>query len=277
MISPVTASALLLALFMGTSTIASVWAQQVESAGNSSTATLTVRVMSFNIHHGADKTEKDRLDEMAQVILDSKACLVGLQEVDIGCNRSGNVDQMKRLAELTNMHPVYAEHIPYDGGSYGLGLLSKYPLTDIKNDRLTLMKKDGTTDTRALLSATTKLPDGRLVTMATVHMALDQPSRMTQAAEIIEFLGGKNMPVLLTGDLNAEPGTDEIRLLETVFKDTDVSDKLTFPVDVPVKKIDYIFIDADHLEEVISHQVLTSQIQSDQLAVISDVQLSYCK
>lgn len=247
-------------------------AQVSQVADNQETDTRTLRVMSFNIHHGADKDERDRLDEMARVITESRSDLVGLQEVDIGCNRSGKVDQMKRLAKLTDMHPAYAEHFPYDGGSYGLGLLSKFPLTNIKNDRIPLNKKDGTTETRALLSATAVLPNGDQVSIATVHMALDQPSRMRQAEEIIRLLKKDAMPVILTGDLNAEPGTKEILLLETAFTDMDTTDKLTFPVDKPIKKIDYIFV-TENLGEVVDHQVLTDQQQSDHLPVVGAIQL----
>ncbi len=236
---------------------------------------LTLRVMSFNIHHGADKLERDRLDEMAYVIKESGVDLVGLQEVDIGCNRSGKVDQIKRLAELTGMHTAFAEHFAYDGGLYGQGLLSRYPLTNIKNDRITLIKKDGTTDTRALVSAVATLPDGKKVTMASVHMALDQPSRMIQAREIINFLSEAEMPVVLAGDMNAEPRTEELRLLETKFTDLDAENRLTFPVDIPVKKIDYIYVGTNRLEKILSYQVLTEQKQSDHLPIVGEFNISF--
>ena len=60
-----------------------------------------VRIMSYNIHHGADRAENNTLDSMGYFIKETKPDLVGLQEVDSVCDRSDRQDQMKRLAEIT--------------------------------------------------------------------------------------------------------------------------------------------------------------------------------
>ncbi|HEY0895575.1 MAG TPA: endonuclease/exonuclease/phosphatase family protein [Sphingobacteriaceae bacterium] len=107
-------------------------------AGVFSTASAqTLSVMSYNIHHGADKNEVNTLDLMGKYIKDSGADLIGLQEVDSMCSRSGKVDQMKRLAEITGMHYAFVRHFAYDGGAYGLGILSRYPIASVKDHRLT--------------------------------------------------------------------------------------------------------------------------------------------
>jgi endonuclease/exonuclease/phosphatase family metal-dependent hydrolase len=55
----------------------------------------TLKVMSYNIHIGQDVSNKDQLQQMAKFIKSSGADMVGLQEVDSVCNRSGRIDQMK--------------------------------------------------------------------------------------------------------------------------------------------------------------------------------------
>src|SRR5690606_16162287 len=160
--------------------------------------TTKLEIISYNIHHGANKDEVLTLDKMGEFLNASKADLVGLQEVDSVCNRSGKSDQMQELAEATGMHYVFARHFAYDGGSYGLGLLSAFPLSDVRKDRITSKSVNGEKRSLVLLSAIATLPDGRKIRFATVHFALDQPTRMLQAEEVLEFLKEDgSIPVIL--------------------------------------------------------------------------------
>ncbi|WP_343704126.1 endonuclease/exonuclease/phosphatase family protein [Chitinophaga sp.] len=231
----------------------------------------TLKVMSYNIHHGADATEKDQLDNMARFIKASGADLVGLQEVDSVCRRSGQVDQMKRLAELTGMYYAFVRHRAYDGGAYGQGILSRYPVSDVRNDRITLLTgKNGST---ALLSVKVTLPRSRSLNFASAHFALDSASRLVQAEETIRYLGSRGLPVILTGDLNTLPENRDVRLLHEQFAETDPQGLLTFPVKVPVKKIDYVLVSRQHLRKVKDYRVFNDIIYSDHLPVMATVQL----
>jgi endonuclease/exonuclease/phosphatase family metal-dependent hydrolase len=165
----------------------------------------SLKVISYNIHHGADKKEVNTLAEMGAYIKQSQADLVGLQEVDSMCNRSGNVDQMRFLAEITGMHYAFLRHFAYDGGAYGLGILSRYPITSQQNDKITSIK-NCEKKSLALLTARISLPNGQLIDFSTVHYALDQSTRIIQAKETLAFLKTE-VPLILTGDFNAEPGT----------------------------------------------------------------------
>ncbi|GEO21146.1 endonuclease/exonuclease/phosphatase family protein [Cyclobacterium qasimii] len=207
----------------------------------------SLKVISYNIHHGADKNEVNTLEEMGAYIKRSQADLVGLQEVDSMCNRSGNVDQMKVLAEITGMHYVFLRHFAYDGGAYGLGILSKYPINSQQNGKITSMK-NGEKKSLGLLGARISLPNGQQLDFATVHYALDQSTRMIQAAETLDFFK-KDVPVVLTGDFNALPGTDEMKLLSQQFKMADENLGFTFPTINPVKKIDFIWTSKKNLEK----------------------------
>ena len=63
-----------------------------------------VRVATFNIKHA----ELGGIGAVADVIRASRAQIVGLQEVDVGCNRSGCVDQAVELARLLEMAACFA-------------------------------------------------------------------------------------------------------------------------------------------------------------------------
>jgi len=54
---------------------------------------------------------------------------VALQEVDKLTARSGKVDQLKEIENITGMQGVFCRAIDFDGGEYGLSILSKYPVT----------------------------------------------------------------------------------------------------------------------------------------------------
>ena len=96
----------------------------------------SLKIMTYNIHRGQDADNNDRLMEMAAFIKESGADIVGLQEVDSVCYRSGQVDQAKILAEYSGMHYAFVRHFAFQGGAYGQALLSKYPITEVRNNRL---------------------------------------------------------------------------------------------------------------------------------------------
>lgn len=238
--------------------------------------TKTVEVISYNIHHGANKDEVLTINEVGSFLKKHKVDFVGLQEVDSLCNRSGKTDQMKILAEATGMYAAFGRHFPYDGGSYGLGLLSAFPLSDIRNDRITSKSVDGQKRSLALLSAIATFPDGKKIRFATVHFALDQPTRMIQTKEVLDYLKGDGtIPVILTGDLNAEPDNEAIRLLQSRFSITDSKLGNTFPVKEASKKIDYIMISTKNLYSIKESTVLTDEDHSDHLPLWSEIELKF--
>jgi endonuclease/exonuclease/phosphatase family metal-dependent hydrolase len=234
-----------------------------------------VHIMSYNIHHGANKKEVNTLKEIGLFIKASGAGLIGLQEVDSMCNRSGNEDQMKKLAEITGMHYAFVRHFAYDGGAYGLGILSKYPISAIKNDRITSLPKGTEKKSLALLSAKISLPGKKEIIFSTVHFALDQPTRITQSLESIAYLK-RGLPVILTGDLNSEPGQQEILQLEEVHANIGLegTNVLTYPDEKAVKRIDYIFVSKGELKKVVSSGVNNNIHHSDHLPLMAEVVLT---
>lgn len=229
----------------------------------------SLKVITYNIHHGADKNEVNTLKEIGEYIRNSNADLVGLQEVDSMCNRSGKVDQMKVLAEITGMHYAFLRHFEYDGGAYGLGVLSKHPITSQRNGTITSMK-NGEKKSLALLSTRVKLPNNKEVEFATVHFALDQSTRLIQAGETLKFLDSDGS-VILTGDFNAEPDTEEMNRLAVQFRLVDEKLRNTFPVINPVKKIDYIWVSEENLRKVSKVRIPLKIQSSDHLPLEAEV------
>lgn len=240
-------------------------------AGHSPGNAQTLRVMSYNIHIGQNSKNEDKLQEIGAFIKTSKADIIGLQEVDSVCNRSGKIDQMKFLAEQTGMYYAYARHFAFDGGSYGLGILSKYPLHAIKNNRISVTIA-GKPETRALLIASL-FHKGKEISFATVHMDYrNQKSRMKQSEEIVNTFSKNEIPVILTGDFNARPGTKELLVLEGFFADISHLSGPTYPAIKPLNRIDFIMLSKEHLRKVEKQETLAVEY-SDHRPVISAFKL----
>src|SRR5882672_6615404 len=98
-------------------------------AHNSSpTKNRTLRVMTYNIHVGVGMDKKQDLARIAEVINHERPDLVGLQEVDRGVERTGHVDEVAELARLTGMDYAFAPNLRFQGGWYGVAVLSRLPI-----------------------------------------------------------------------------------------------------------------------------------------------------
>ena len=99
-----------------------------------------IRVLSYNIHHANPPSKPGIIDieAIAKVIAKESPDIAGLQEVDFKTNRSGrNSNQAAELARLSGMPYYYfAKAIDYDGGEYGLAILSKFPMEEMKSTHL---------------------------------------------------------------------------------------------------------------------------------------------
>lgn len=228
-----------------------------------------LKIMSYNIHHGADANEQDQLEEMAAFIKESGADIVGLQEVDSMCRRSGKVDQPLILAQKTGMHYTYTRHFAYDGGSYGLALLSKFPIALTVNERLPV----STGATTSFLIADIELPTHRTVSIGVVHLDYRAESGRLQQAEIIDRIIKKaRHPFILTGDMNAEPQHETLAVLSRQLVSTQDQHAFTYPTAPPKKKIDYIMVDK-RLKAAVIETKVSPVLFSDHLPIISTVEI----
>src|SRR5690606_9126540 len=86
----------------------------------------SVRILTYNIYHANPPSKPNVIDiqAIADVINQSGADVVGIQEVDIKVSRSEMMDQAEKLAELTGMHYYFSKGIDLEKGFYGTLLLS---------------------------------------------------------------------------------------------------------------------------------------------------------
>ncbi|MEO7823076.1 MAG: endonuclease/exonuclease/phosphatase family protein, partial [Gemmatimonadaceae bacterium] len=87
-----------------------------------------VRVLVYNIHAGKDAKGVDNLARVAEIVRSTGADIALLQEVDRGTTRSGKVDQLAVLSRLTGFHAAFGKTLDYQGGDYGIAVLSRWPI-----------------------------------------------------------------------------------------------------------------------------------------------------
>ncbi|MGZ3896121.1 MAG: endonuclease/exonuclease/phosphatase family protein [Flavisolibacter sp.] len=228
----------------------------------------TFSVLSYNIHH-ANPPSKPRfidLQAIADVIKRQEVDVVALQEVDVQTARSGkDVNEAEELARLTGMQAYFAKAINYDGGAYGVAILSRLPMAEKMN--IALPTDEATKgEHRTLASVILTLRNRKQLVFACTHLDAQHPdtNRQLQIKKILEEMKKKTLPVVIAGDFNAEPSSNIIAQLDSYFQRTCVNAcPFTIPERHPDKTIDYIAFSPAVDFGVLSHEVVDEQYASD--------------
>ena len=101
----------------------------------------TLKFMSYNIRNGRGIDNVQDLGRVAEIINRTAPDIVALQELDSVTGRMAGRFIPGELGEMTGMHARFCRAIDYDGGAYGVGLLSRdeplavrrIPLPDAKS------------------------------------------------------------------------------------------------------------------------------------------------
>jgi endonuclease/exonuclease/phosphatase family metal-dependent hydrolase len=241
--------------------------RQVIFAGQESQPT-SLRVLTYNIHHGEGTDGKLDLARIAATIQEAEPDLVALQEVDQKVKRSGQVDQPAELAKLTGLHVVFGGNIPLEGGEYGNAVLSRFPIERHKNHLLPLV--DGG-EQRGVLEVELQLPNGEKLILLATHLDHRRPEaqRMASAKAIGELIAGhRKTPAILAGDLNAVPQSEPLKEFLATWMNTADQPLPTIPVEKPARQIDYVLVRPANRWKVVETRVLDETVASDHRALL---------
>jgi len=225
----------------------------------------TLRIISYNIRSARGMDNQIDYRRVADVINKNKPWIVTLQEIDSVTLRSGNTDVIQELARKTLMYPVFAPAIAFDGGKYGVGMLTKeQPL------RTYYRPLPGAEEPRVLLIA-----EFERYIVACTHLSLTESDRLASLSIIREEAEKYDKPFILTGDWNDVPGSPFMDKLYTDFELLTDSKKHTFPSDTPTVCLDYIAIYKPHANRFtkLSDRVIDEPVASDHRPVMADVRL----
>jgi endonuclease/exonuclease/phosphatase family metal-dependent hydrolase len=236
---------------------------------------ITIKVMSYNIHHANPPGKSDviDLDAITKTIESSGADIVALQEVDINTKRSNNINQAQELARKLNMNVYFSKAIDFEGGEYGLAILSKFKIADSKNVSLS-KAADSTTENRILQSVTVNVAKDVSLIFANTHLEVSNTgNRELQAKEIVEFAKQQQLPIILAGDWNATLKSTTVNVLDTAFQRTCDICPVTCPEDGDNGAIDFIAFTKNSQFKTQKYTVFNDNRSSDHYPILAEIQL----
>ena len=200
---------------------------------------------------------------VANVINNASPDVVAIQEVDSMTRRSGQKYVLGEIAECTQMHACFAPAIEFEGGKYGIGLLTKQvPL------RLQTIPLPGREEARTLI-----LAEFEDYIYCCTHLSLTEGDRMKSLEIVKSLIASYKKPLFLAGDMNAEPESDFIKELQKDFQILSNPEKHTYPAPDPKETIDYIAASKQNATgfAVISARVVNEPMASDHRPILVEL------
>jgi endonuclease/exonuclease/phosphatase family metal-dependent hydrolase len=205
-----------------------------------------VKIMAYNIHSGFNAIGLQDLEGIAQVIEQSGADVVALQEVSRVRLMDGGADMPEWLSIRLGMPYVFqGTEEPH----WGNAILSRYPILETGWGDL---PRAGKLIGRGYLWV--RVDTGGPVPLLVIdthlhHLGPDSDARVEQVPPLLAFWNDQPAAIIL-GDLNAEPGSPEMDMLAAAglvdaWSLAGQGDGYTYSSLQPVKRIDWIWHSPD--------------------------------
>lgn len=223
-----------------------------------------LKIMSYNVRNAKGMDNKVDFGRIAKVIIDVAPDVVAVQELDSMTVRYGKKYVLGEIASLVGMHHSYFPAIEFDGGKYGIGILSKEKPIGLKGYSL-----PGREEKRALLVA--EFED---YFFACTHLSLTGEDRMSSLEIIGKIAGESNKPFILAGDFNDLPESAFIQGLQKEFHILNIPAEKTFPAPLPDRTLDYItLLKKDSPDfKVLGSEVIDEPMASDHRPVVVELE-----
>jgi endonuclease/exonuclease/phosphatase family metal-dependent hydrolase len=228
-----------------------------------------LRVLTYNIHHGEGMDGQFDLARLAEVMLRTEPDLIALQEVDRRTARAGGVDQLAELERLTGMYGAFGKAMDFQGGAYGVAVLSRFPVLQVQNRALPgspdREPRTGLTVDVALEGAGPRLH----FTSTHLDQGRDLTSRLEQAGYLNVVLAGDDgTPGVLAGDMNSQADTEVMKLLTERWTDMFVAPAPPAPTDRPMRRVDYVLVRPAPMWRTVDSQIIDDRVASDHRPVL---------
>ncbi len=241
---------------------------------------MKLRLMTYNIHKAIGGVDRRyRPQRVVETLARYEPDIVLLQEVDHGVPRSRGHCQVDLLGDALGLpHRAFQPNVKLREGVYGNAILSRFPLSDVRNIDLTVPLKKRR---RAQVAHATVRSEGhshRLL-IVNLHLGLAGFERMVQLRKLLHakiLLGAHHdTPVVVAGDFNDMYGRLGKRLLEPAGFLSATKRTKTFPAILPLRPLDRVYFRGRlELLRAFAARSAVARQASDHLPLIADLRLT---
>ena len=227
---------------------------------------MSFTILSYNIHAGQNAKDQYNLGKIISAVKKSKAEIVGLNEVDRNWSeRSKWDDQSRVLPEKLEAHSVFAASLnepPVEKGKlwrqFGNLLLSEYPILEARVEKMHVadaskvsLEEGRNVEPRTIICAKMNLWTAQIWILCTHLTPYDwgRQDRLEQIGELEKIIGLCEGPLVLMGDLNASPDSQELLKLRKILNDPSEGRGFVTKPDEK-RQIDYILVRDLKVEEI---------------------------
>lgn len=221
-------------------------------------------VATWNVHSGVGRDRRYAPARIANVVLETGADIVALQEVG---TRDTSEALFDALVRGTGFHAVDGWTCKRGGCDFGNVVLSRFPIAETHRIDLSVPGREP----RGALDVVVAAPHGALRVIAT-HLGLRPGERRTQVKRLLAALEReRRLPTVLTGDVNewylwGRP----LRWLHAHFAATPAP--ATFPAWRPVLSLDRLWTEpATLLATLRVHRSVLARAASDHLPLVAQL------
>jgi endonuclease/exonuclease/phosphatase family metal-dependent hydrolase len=196
-----------------------------------------ISVLSYNIHECVGLDRRRDPNRIAQVIKESGAQIVGLQEVHSDASGEEHLHQMNYLAAATGLQPVSGPSVERRNGHYGNVLLTSCKILAVHKLDLSYSGREP----RGAIDADLDI-GGEAVRVIVTHLGLRPAERCFQVRKLLTALSEqRTRNVILLSDFNEWlPTGRSLRWIHTHLGKTALV--RTFPSRFPVFALDRIWV-----------------------------------
>jgi endonuclease/exonuclease/phosphatase family metal-dependent hydrolase len=174
-----------------------------------------LRVFTYNIQQGYNEDGRKNFQGQLDLIKSWNPDIVGLQESDTNRIAGGNADIVRYFADNLDMYSYYGPSTVT--GTFGIALLSKYPIEDAKTFYMYSVREQ-TAAIEAKISV-----GGIEYAIYVTHLGNGGP--VIQQEQFLDILEGKKN-IIAMGDFNFRPDTEQYQITVDVLEDAYIKSQI---------------------------------------------------
>ena len=238
---------------------------------------LAFTIATYNIHKCRGLDRRVRPDRIVQVLKETGADVIALQEV-VGMDHADpQHNQVRWIANELGFHYRIGGNRRLHGAAYGNAVLTRLPIAASHNHDVSWRNSEPRGSLEVVLELGAEESTHRL-RIFNVHLGTGYFERRYQSKKLLDIMSHESRdtaPRLVLGDFNEWPRGLTSHLLETHFHTAEPRRRIgrprSYPGILPLAHVDHIYYDSPlQATKVSIHRTRLALIASDHLPVVAE-------